>query len=158
MAERSHSLLKVRVYHDGTENLGENILRAAGDGAREYVREAVSAALKAEGKPQECEISVIFTSDRNIRELNQRYREVDRVTDILCFPYSAKPPFKCEIFISLEVSSRNAAEFRHSHGQEITFLVIHGILHLLGWRDNTDALRSRMLGRQSEIMRLLPLK
>ena len=155
MAERSHDLFRVRVYRDGTENLRENILKAAG-GATEYVREAVSAALKAEKKPQECEINVIFTSDRNIRELNRRYREVDRVTDILCFPYSAKPPFRCDIFISLEASFRQAGEFRHSHRHEITFLVIHGILHLVGWRDNTDALRGRMLRRQSEIMRFLP--
>lgn len=141
----------VHVHKLETEKLPAHIT-APVNGSLDFIRDTVYAALKAENKALKCDISVILTSDKHIKELNLRYLERDAVTDILCFPYSAKPPFKCDMFISLETSFRHSREYGQSHRDEIIFLVIHGILHLLGWRDNKDALRQRMLRRQREIL------
>ena len=144
----------VRIHKLDLENVPGNITGPV-DKSAEFVRNAVRATLDAERKPPACDMSVIFTSDKYIAKLNQRYLEKNQPTDILCFPYSGKPPFKCDMFISIESSYRQSGEYKHTHQEEITFLVIHGILHLLGWRDDKDEPRKRMLKRQEEILKLI---
>ncbi|GAH12366.1 unnamed protein product, partial [marine sediment metagenome] len=91
--------------------------------------------------PSGCNLGIIFTSDRKIQQFNYQYRKVNRPTDVLCFPYSTKKIIKADIFISVETARHQAKQYRKSFEQEILFLLIHGILHLLGWRDDTDKSR-----------------
>ena len=142
---------KVRVHTLDLENVTAETAKLA-DGCGEHVREAVFRTLKAEKKPARCEISVILTSDDSIRELNKRYLEKDRPTDILCFPYSSNPPFKCEMYISAETSCAQAADYGHTPLEELKFLVVHGILHLLGYKDHTRRQRSLMAKKENEYL------
>jgi probable rRNA maturation factor len=144
----------VRIHKADIERLPESITEPI-DRFADLIRDAVHATLEAEGKPPRCEISIIFVSNNKIRELNNKYREVDLPTDVMCFPYSTRAPFKCDMFISVEASYIQSKQFGHSHQKEIIFLVIHGILHLLGWPDNKDSLKKRMLERQVQIMKLI---
>jgi probable rRNA maturation factor len=144
----------VHIYKADIERLPEHITGLI-EKSKEFIRKAVYVTLQAEKKPPRCDISIILTSDDKIKKLNYEYRKVNLPTDVLCFPYSSRPPFKCDMFISIESSYRQSRQYKHSHQKEITFLTIHGILHLLGWRDNKDTLKKRMLKRQTEILQLI---
>jgi probable rRNA maturation factor len=111
------------------------------------------------------DFAVCLVGDRRIRVLNRRFRGKDRPTDVLSFP-SAKEevPWKSpvtdptprlgEIVISVPAALRQAREEGHSLREEIRLLVIHGVLHLMGYDHETDggemkrreyALRRRLL-------------
>ncbi|MDR0271961.1 MAG: rRNA maturation RNase YbeY [Clostridiales bacterium] len=82
------------------------------------------------------EVSISFVSDEEIRELNNKYREQDKPTDVLSFPTMEAPPGKIfpmgDIVISTETAARQAQEYGHTYERELTFLTVHGMLHLLG--------------------------
>ena len=87
-------------------------------------------------------VSVALVSDARIRELNRRYRRVDRVTDVLSFP-SSLHRFLGDIVIARGVAGRQAREAGHSELTEIRVLALHGLLHLLGYDHERDAGRMR---------------
>jgi probable rRNA maturation factor len=117
----------------------------------------VTAALRLEGAPSGAGVGVWVTDDEQMRALNRRYLGKDRPTDVLAFPGApeAAPPeekaWLGEIAISGETAARQAPEAGHDAETEICVLAIHGVLHLLGHRDETPAQRRRMLRRQDEI-------
>lgn len=89
------------------------------------------------------ELSVSFVADEEMRELNMKYRGKDTPTDVLSFPTMGTPPpsgiFPMgDIVISTETAARQAAEYGHSLERELTFLTVHGILHLLGLNHEND--------------------
>lgn len=107
------------------------------------------------------EVSVLLTGDRRMRELNRRYRNLDRTTDVLSFPQtggaggasSGSPTGAMgDIVISLPAVERNAARFRVPVEQELKRLVVHGLLHLAGWDHSGTAERARMLARQEALV------
>ncbi len=108
-------------------------------------RRAAFATLEQEQYHNPCEISVTFTDNEGIRELNATYREKDTATDVLSFPlmdFSGKSdePVADEplvslgdIVISLERAREQAEEYGHSFEREVAFLTVHSMLHLLGY-------------------------
>jgi probable rRNA maturation factor len=107
------------------------------------------------------EVSVLLTGDRRMRELNRRYRKVDRTTDVLSFSQaegagepSAKSSTRCmgDIVISLPALGRNAARYRVPVEQEIKRLVVHGLLHLAGCDHRRPAERASMAARQEALV------
>jgi probable rRNA maturation factor len=107
------------------------------------------------------EVSVLLTGDRRMRELNRRYRRVDRTTDVLSFSQTADadgPPSGSpaapmgDIVLSLPAVGRNAARFGVPVEQELKRLVVHGLLHLAGWDHRGTAERSRMMARQEALV------
>lgn len=81
------------------------------------------------------ELSILFCSDKYIQKLNKNYRKKDKATDVLSFPQS-KTPFTTslgDIVISLDTALKQSEQYKCSLNQEITRLLIHGILHLLGY-------------------------
>ncbi|MCL2356949.1 MAG: rRNA maturation RNase YbeY [Defluviitaleaceae bacterium] len=83
------------------------------------------------------EVSVSLVSDDEMRELNKKYRDKDAPTDVLSFPLSEEPPRRIflsfgDIVISTETAARQAEEYGHSFERELSFLTVHGVLHLLG--------------------------
>ena len=134
------------------------------------VRRAVEATLAYEQYGNPCEVSVTFTDNVGICELNKKFRGIDRPTDVLSFPLfdyageSEEPPvddFKGmigDIVLSLEQAEAQAKEYGHSFAREVAFLTVHSMLHLLGYDHETgeeDELEMRR--RQSEIMEKLGL-
>lgn len=102
-------------------------------------------------KPQEVfNFSVVLTDSKEIKNLNQRYRKVNAVTDVLAFPYS---PHEADIFISVEQAFTQAKEYKQTLKEEVVRLAIHGILHCLGWRDAKEKERKRMWAIQEKILR-----
>jgi probable rRNA maturation factor len=84
-------------------------------------------------------VTVLVTGDRQMRQLNYRFRGKDRPTDVLSFrPASAVAGVSGDIAISLDMASRNARRLGHSVAEEIRILVLHGILHLAGFDHDRD--------------------
>jgi len=92
------------------------------------------------------EVNVLVSSNREIRELNRRYRGKDKATDVLSFPADggAGKEFAGDIVISAEMAIRSARRFGHAPAEEVKVLLLHGILHLAGYdheRDNGSMAR-----------------
>jgi probable rRNA maturation factor len=94
---------------------------------------------------QRVEVHLLLTDDRRIRDLNRRFRGLDRATDVLSFPDGDQLPsgrrFLGEIVISLDRAGRQAEKFGHGEVRELCELALHGTLHLLGYdheRDNGE--------------------
>ena len=118
---------------------------------------AAEAALAYEGAAGDITISVV--DDEEIHRMNREYRGVDRPTDVLSFPAAEGDAFPAipdaflgDIAISLPRAEMQAEEYGHSLLRELTFLTVHGMLHLLGYDHMMDEDRARMCARQDEIL------
>ena len=124
----------------------------------ELVKKAVEATLGFEGWKYDCEVSVTFTDNESIRELNREYRDIDRPTDVLSFPMDDEGDDSVlgDIVISLERAMEQAEEYGHSLAREISFLTVHSCLHLLGYDHETgEEDEKEMFGKQEEILNKL---
>ena len=115
-------------------------------------------------------LSINFVSDEEIRELNKKFRNVDKVTDVLSFPNLNKTPneklskymkdadfdtgllFVGDIVISKNVAKKQARELEHSLKREVCFLALHGFLHLLGFDHIKESDEKVMIKLQNKIM------
>lgn len=111
---------------------------------------------------EDAEVSVTLTDDAHIHELNRTYRHVDRPTDVLSFAFteSEEPPI-CgaeghealgDLVISLERVAAQAAEYGHTELRELSFLTVHGMLHLLGYDHMEEEERREMEEEQRHVM------
>ncbi|MFN2363449.1 MAG: rRNA maturation RNase YbeY [Halarsenatibacteraceae bacterium] len=95
---------------------------------------------------EEAELSITFVGNSKIKELNKTYREKDEVTDVLSFPIDEE--LLGEVIISLPRAVEQAEDYGHSLRREVAFLMVHGLLHILGYDHKTDSDKTEM--RQSE--------
>jgi probable rRNA maturation factor len=95
-------------------------------------------------KTKLAEISLVFVSDIRMKSLNRKYRGRNRVTDVLAFDYG-------EIIICLPQAKKQAKKIGHSLKKELTILLIHGILHLAGYDDETKKGYNKMINKQKEL-------
>ncbi len=109
-------------------------------------------------------ISLAIVGEGRIKTLNKKYRDVDRVTDVLAFGRDkarknrfVEPPDKInrlgEVVVCLDQARIQAKFFGHSLEKELAILFIHGILHLLGWRDETKKEGEKMKKMEDEILK-----
>ena len=122
------------------------------------VKKAVEAALSYEGWEYDCEVSITFTDNESIRELNREYRDIDRPTDVLSFPMDDEGDGSVlgDIVISLERAMEQAEEYGHSLEREISFLTVHSCLHLLGYDHETgEEDEKEMFGKQEAILQTI---
>lgn len=121
------------------------------------MRAAVRAALRPYGLPADAAVAVAFVDDAAMRELNRRHRGKDRTTDVLSFGQRLPAGLKGaaasrslrreadgtlelgDVVISVPQAERQARRRRHPLAREIAFLAAHGVLHLLGFDDETRA-------------------
>jgi probable rRNA maturation factor len=89
------------------------------------------------------DISVVITGDRTIKKWNKLYRKKDGPTDILSF--SGEGNFLGEILINYTEVKRQAGQFSQTAYEEFIFILIHGILHLIGHNDETERKKSAMI-------------
>ncbi|MBE9240345.1 rRNA maturation RNase YbeY [Synechocystis salina] len=113
------------------------------------------------------ELTLLFTGDRRIQELNQQFRHQDKPTDVLAFaalevdfPLTeseemGEPLYLGDIVISLERADQQAKERGHSTKLEVVWLTAHGLLHLLGWDHPDEASLTTMLSQQSYLLTLI---
>ena len=134
------------------------------------IRHTILETLDYEGMENDAEVSVTFVDDEGIRELNNKFRGMDKPTDVLSFPLldyegESEEPFFDElchnlgdIVISLERAMAQANEFGHSFEREVAFLTAHSMLHLLGYdHELSEEDDADMRRRQNDIMERLGL-
>ena len=128
------------------------------------VARAAGRALAAVGRPAGL-VEIAIVDDAEIRRLNARYRGIGRRTDVLAFPLEtpeAAAPLVGQIVISAETASRQARRLEIPLTTELDLLVIHGVLHLVGYDDRDPVEAALMHGREREILetgrRRLPAK
>jgi len=132
---------------------------------RGWVKKIVRQILKAERVAPPYEVSLVFTDPETVKQLNRDYRGVDEPTDVLAFymlPQKeadssfALPPDGVtrlgEVIISYPQAVAQAREQGHSPERELALLVIHGILHLLGYDHEEPEAESKMRKRERELL------
>lgn len=142
---------------------------------KEKLSEMIDFALKEEEVKVPYEISLLFVDNEGIHEINKEQRGIDKVTDVLSFPMLDYPngkvfkdaykgyEFKAEdldgdllvlgdIVLSLERAKEQSVEFGHSYMREACYLVIHSVLHLLGYDHMKDDEKILMRQREEYIL------
>jgi probable rRNA maturation factor len=110
--------------------------------------------LSSEGATGFWEITVALVDDARLQSLHRDFMGIDTPTDIMTFP-ADEPTGETqggELVISVDHAVTQAGAWDFSPEEEIAFLVVHGLLHLCGWRDDTDEQQERMLGRQHALI------
>ena len=107
--------------------------------------------------PERSQVCLSFVSDEDMRELNRRYRKIDRTTDVLSFAQrdGGDVGILGDVVISYDTAVRNSQRFSVTVEGEIRRLVVHGILHLLGFDHAEKRQRETMRGKESEILGFL---
>lgn len=124
----------------------------------DYLSEVLDYALKKLNVLNSV-FDVILVDDEEMHELNKKYRGIDRTTDVLSFALNDNKHIETEvislgdIFISIPKMKSQAIEYGHSEKRELSFLALHGLLHLLGY-DHTLGKKEEeeMFGLQKEIL------
>jgi probable rRNA maturation factor len=129
-------------------------------GIRLLIRRCCHAALLSEGIDAPAEVSVSFVNNAQIRELNAKYRNIDRETDVLSFPQMERSDFEHaeqpdtyvmgDIVISMEKAVAQAAMYGHSIEREIAFLTVHSMFHLLGYDHEGGGLKAVQMREKEE--------
>ena len=127
------------------------------------IREIVKKALQSLEVDKKTEVSILFADDKFIRSLNNKYRGIDKSTDVLSFslwegsiktPESESDKLLGDIIISVETAQRQADHLNHSMEKELTVLLIHGLLHLTGYAHEEDKDYKIMREKESEMLKI----
>ncbi|MBI4607534.1 MAG: rRNA maturation RNase YbeY [Candidatus Rokubacteria bacterium] len=113
-----------------------------------------AAAMRALGRPG-AEVHLTFVDDARVKRLNGRYRGTRRATDVLAFRLEGPGPSALlgEVIVSAETASRQARRLGIPVGRELELMVVHGILHLVGWDDRNPLEARLMHERERAILR-----
>jgi probable rRNA maturation factor len=84
------------------------------------------------------DLSFVFTSDETIRKINNQFLDHDYNTDVISFNYNVEDIVNGEIYISVETVKKNSVSYDVSIYKEIKRVMIHGVLHLIGYDDKSD--------------------
>jgi probable rRNA maturation factor len=127
----------------------------------ESLRRAALTTLAHQQIGGPCELTIVVTSDEALRELSRRHRGVDVPTDVLAFSGEAHEPFVGapglprylgDVIISFPRAEAQATEAENEVQAELQLLVVHGVLHLLGYDDQAKLERARMWKAQQTIL------
>lgn len=130
----------------------------AGDGILALVRRAARAAIRNRGERGPLEISVLLTGDDEMRALNRRYRKTDSPTNVLAFASgdgaapAGAPRLLGDVALAYGTVRREAQDRGLPIGDHIAHLVVHGVLHLLGYDHQTAVQRQAMEGAEVKIL------
>jgi probable rRNA maturation factor len=120
------------------------------------IREWISKSAENEGYTIEI-INYILTNDSILLQLNKEYLKHDTLTDIITFDLAEKEKeITGDIFISIDRAKENAREFKASTEEELKRLLIHGVLHLMGYKDKTKHERELMREKEEFYLSLPP--
>jgi probable rRNA maturation factor len=130
----------------------------------EFVRHIARAVLEQEAQAAAANLSlcVVVTDDIEIQSLNQQFRDIDAPTDVLSFGQeptahvfvtpAKEPPYLGDVILSFPRAQEQAVEQGHSTDSEVALLIVHGILHLMGYDHVTLEERDRMWAKQDVIL------
>lgn len=136
----------------------------------EMIETCIQAVLDNHNIKDEAELSVLFTDNEGIRQINAEMRDIDKATDVLSFPqYEFETPgvlvkeegypylLLGDIVLSLEKADEQAKEYGHSYEREVGYLTVHSMLHLLGYDHMTDEDKPVMRAKEEEILNKIGL-
>lgn len=136
------------IFNETDRNLTEEI---------DKLYELLEFTLKKE-KLDNVEFNIIFVDSKTIHEINKTYRNIDRVTDVISFALEDNKTIELDhrllgdIYICIERAEEQAKEYGHSFLRELSFLTIHGLLHLLGYDHMEKDEEEIMFKKQEEIL------
>ncbi len=108
-----------------------------------------------EGKELE-HLNIIFCDDNYLHALNKKYLGHDTFTDVITFPLSEKKEtLEGDIFISIDRITENSSNFKATFDEELRRVMIHGVLHLLGYKDNTPTEKTRIKEKEDHYLTLI---
>lgn len=134
---------------------------------KRWLRRLVKESLAAHGVGKQVELSLLITDDATVRRLNKTYRGNDKTTDVLSFALDADrcggaaadfvmPPGEAvhlgEVVVSYPKAAEQAAERKHPVEDELALLVIHGVLHLLGYDHDRPARKREMSSLEQSVL------
>ena len=104
----------------------------------------------------ESEVSIKFVGDTQMRRLNREYRGNDRTADVLAFAFreavGPPSPMLGDVVVSIPMARRQAESFGHSLSEELTRLLIHGVLHLVGYDHERSEADARSMKRKEMVL------
>lgn len=133
----------------------------------DWLQDIVQRVLCSQGLDSRTEVDLVIADQGKVQALNRQYLGRDRPTDVIAFSLRAnddqgqEPSFVLppdgvtrlgEVIISYPQAVTQAGELGHSVKKEVAILIIHGVLHLLGYRDDEPELKRRMMAKQDEIL------
>ena len=135
-----------------------------------FVVQVVEEVLAYERCEEEFEVSISFVCNEEMRSLNKEYRNIGKETDVLSFPlvefieeelntededaeYIEEEIALGDIVISMEKAVEQSEEYGHSFKRELAFLLVHGMLHLLGYDHDEEASEGEIFDKQEEILK-----
>ncbi|MCF4100642.1 rRNA maturation RNase YbeY [Gillisia sp. M10.2A] len=113
----------------------------------------IERVMESEGKRWE-ELSYIFCDDEYLLNINMQYLDHDTYTDIITFDYTIGNALQGEIYISTERVVENALKYNVNFEDELRRVLVHGILHLCGYKDKTEDDAKLMRQKEEEKMQL----
>lgn len=157
-------MLTIEILHEEVAELAQEI--------QEKMMQCLQKAAELEAVTGEVVITLV--TDERIHELNRKYRDVDRPTDVLSFALNESgeeepdifldedeldeyPNMLGDIIISVPRAVQQAADYGHSLEREICFLAVHGFLHLLGYDHGNAEEEKAMFSRQEEVLQAIGL-
>jgi len=135
-----------------------------------FVVQVVEEVIAYEQCEEEFEVSISFVNNQEMRSLNKEYRNIGKETDVLSFPlvefieeelntededaeYIEEEIALGDIVISMEKAAEQSEEYGHSFKRELAFLLVHGMLHLLGYDHDEEASEGEIFDKQEEILK-----
>ncbi len=117
-------------------------------------------------------ISITLTNKKNIQQINKEYRSIDKPTDVLSFPMFEKDEIECiiknqndnfydvlgDIIICIEKVEEQAKEYRHSFERELSYMIVHGFYHLMGYDHIKEEDKEKMRPKEEKILQELNIK
>jgi rRNA maturation RNase YbeY len=116
-----------------------------------------NAWLRCVAEREQCrlaDLNIIFCSDPYLLNINLQYLGNDYYTDIITFDYSEKPVVSGDLFISVDTVRDNASFYGAGFDEELHLVIVHGLLHLIGYDDHTDADIAQMRLKENESLSL----
>lgn len=123
----------------------------------ERIQEAALETLRQTGSVLDVDLAVVLTGDQELQRLNREYLGIDAPTDVLSFPAGftdpdTRQPYLGDILISLERARQQAETNQQTIEQELRLLIVHGVLHLLGYDHAEEEEKERMWALQEKIL------
>jgi probable rRNA maturation factor len=124
-----------------------------------WLKRVATSTLDLEPRERDREVGIVLVDDKKMKELNKKFRGRKMTTDVLAFPIGdnliSTRDLLGEVIICVERAKQEARERKHSLKEELTLLLVHGILHLLDYRDEKLGERKIMQEREKEILERL---
>ena len=126
--------MSIRIFYDETNFRIKGWRKVV-----KIINEVIAKEQKISG-----DLRFIITNDHNLREINIKFLEHDYNTDVITFNYNSGKVVNGEVYISLETVNENSLNYNVSLSLEVLRVIIHGVLHLVGFDDKTEAEKTQM--------------